>query len=138
MINLFKRPRSREVYAVTAGAMLGELWIFCKKEKSSLFFLSIPDNFNREVSRKKFDIGIKAGILQYIEKIPRDIYKESLEQFKVNESNNRCQQCDTPNVLGVSESRILPGQQHTLLDVPESTEGLLGPDEADDDLLRLG
>lgn len=95
-----KHPDKRNIYAITTGDYVGEMFIFIKSDETTHRFLSIPKNINRAVPKEKFEFGLKADIIEYIERIPRGVYKIVTAQYNHNEnSNNRWEQSNSPNVL---------------------------------------
>lgn len=90
MFNWFSHPLNRHIYAVTYGALLGEMLIFIKQENDLYCFLSMPENINRRISREQFEIAKKDGILEFVSKIPRSVKKISALQYQKNESYHRC------------------------------------------------
>lgn len=88
-INKFKkRPHERCTFAVTTGAYLGEILIFIKQTGDDYHFLSVPNNTNRIIPKEKFDFGIKNHILQFVERLPKDVYLITVKQYEKNEINN--------------------------------------------------
>ena len=87
MINfLFKKPhpKIRFVYAVTAGAYLGELLVYIETDSNSYKFLSLPSMINREIPIEKFKIGIEGKIVDIVKKLPRDIFNICKLQYQKN------------------------------------------------------
>jgi hypothetical protein len=84
------RPRSREIFAIQTGTYAGEMWIFCRKDKTSYSFLSIPVMENRNITKELYENGINGGVITFVEKIPRYVYSIAKKQFIHNEktSNN--------------------------------------------------
>lgn len=81
-----EHPQQRYIYAVTKGAYLGELLVFMTLENNSLSFLSLPDMKIREIPYDKFDYGLKEGIVDIVEKLPKDVYETCCVQYKKNKS----------------------------------------------------
>lgn len=92
MMNFFKKthPKKRHAYAITTGDYVGEIFVFIKENGEQYEFLSIPKNINRIVPKEKFEFGLEASIIEYVECIPRSVFKIIKAQFKSNENiNNR-------------------------------------------------
>jgi hypothetical protein len=77
-------PRQRYIYAVTAGAYLGELLVYIDTETSTHNFLSLPEMHIRKIPTEKFYLGIEQGIVDVVEKLPRKIYNTCKLQYKKN------------------------------------------------------
>ena len=80
-------PKLGKSYSVTTGAHVGKIFIFIKKDESDYYFLSVPDMVNHMVSKKDFDIGLKNGILEYLEKVPGYVRRTTKAQFEENEKS---------------------------------------------------
>jgi hypothetical protein len=90
VLNKFKtllnkpHPKPRFIYAVTAGAYLGELLVYVETTTSNYSFLSIPTMSVRVIPINKFEIGLKDGIVEVVEKLPASVYKVCTLQYKKN------------------------------------------------------
>ncbi len=62
-------------YAVLRGDYYGEIFVFFRQEEDTLFFVSLPKMHVRKVNVIKFNIGVRDGILDFINIIPKNIYK---------------------------------------------------------------
>ena len=76
-----KKPKKRNVYAVTKGDYLGEFFVYMDKEESSYVFLSLPDFRIRKVPINDFDSGVDEGVIDMVERLPRSVYIECQEQY---------------------------------------------------------
>jgi hypothetical protein len=79
-----KKPEIRCSYAVKHGFYAGEILIFIRKQQNSYEFLSIPKMLNRSIPCDKFNFGWDNGIIDFVEMIPKDIYKVVTRQFENN------------------------------------------------------
>lgn len=77
-------PKVGEAYAVGTGIYVGEMLVFVKKHSDNYLFLSIPKNINREVPIDKFDWAIKHKIAEFVERLPKSIYKVCVKQHEYN------------------------------------------------------
>lgn len=77
-----------ELYAVTAGTYIGEMLCFIEKVEHSYHFLSMPDNFNRTFTVDNWNRGIGLNVIEFVEKLPKDVYGVVEEQFKHNKKND--------------------------------------------------
>ena len=75
-----KHPRPRFVYAVTGGKYLGELLIYAKSDNSDYYFLTLPEMKSRIIPKEKFNFAIQEGIVETVQKIPKDVYNVCLKQ----------------------------------------------------------
>lgn len=87
MFSLFKHPKKRLVYAVTKGTYLGELWV-CVENTKSYKFLSLPEMHVRDIPKDKFDLGLKEGILDVVNKLPNYVYKVCYKQYLKNSASS--------------------------------------------------
>lgn len=80
------RPKPRVIYAVTAGAFLGELLIYAEEQNNAYNFLALPEMNIRVIPKDKFKFGIQNSILEIVEKLPRSVYKICYKQYKKNKA----------------------------------------------------
>jgi hypothetical protein len=85
-----KHPQIRYVYAVTAGAFLGELLVYMETITDNHCFLSLPTMTVRQVPVDKFALGIKENIVDVVEKIPAKVYNVCKLQYNKNKSKVSC------------------------------------------------
>jgi len=62
-------------YAVLRGDYYGEIFVFFHQEEDTLLFVSLPKMEIRRVNIIKFDIGVRDKILDFINFIPKNVYK---------------------------------------------------------------
>lgn len=79
-------PKARQVYAITTGTYVGEMFVFCKKDAENYHFLSIPKNVNRVIPIDKFDFALDNKIADYVDDLPSKIYQLCYKQFEYNRS----------------------------------------------------
>ena len=86
-----KHPKTQFIYAVTAGAYLGELLVYIEESDSSYNFLTLPDMTARQIPTDKFDMGLENSIVEAVEKLPTFVYKTCITQYKKNKggTNNK-------------------------------------------------
>jgi hypothetical protein len=77
-------PKRGYIYAVTKGTYLGELLVYCKTMNESHGFLSMPKMINRVIPVEKFQFGLDNGIVDVVERLPRNIYDTCLRQYNKN------------------------------------------------------
>ena len=76
-----------QVYAVGTGIFVGEMFVYVKKDNESYHFLSVPKNINRSVPVDKFEWAITHKIMEYVNRLPSDVYKICIAQYKYNVQN---------------------------------------------------
>jgi hypothetical protein len=62
-------------YGVLRGDYLGEIFVFFKEENDTMFFVSLPKMEIRKVDIAKFEIGVKEKILDFVNILPKDVFK---------------------------------------------------------------
>ena len=82
IVRYFKTPKRRDVHAVTSGDYIGELLVYMESVNGNFCFLSLPDMKVRIVPESDVYSGIDAGVLDKVEKLPRDVYAVCCEQYK--------------------------------------------------------
>ena len=95
----------KEIYAVQTGDYVGQMFAIVEINKDNIGCLSLPEMKNVKVPKESFDSGRNNDILSLVEELPKDIFKVVETQYFKNEnSDNRRQQLNTPNVLYSKES----------------------------------
>ena len=77
----------RPVYAITGGAYVGEFFVYIEKVKGDVMFLSIPKMEIRAVPYDKYILGMKDGIMDRVEDLPRGVYSICMSQYRKNKDN---------------------------------------------------
>lgn len=84
-MKLFKKfLRLGNTYACVTGDHVGKILIFVEKNSDSYGFLTIPNMQNLWVPKEKFDFGLDDDIIDYIERVPKDVRTVAIAQFKKN------------------------------------------------------
>ena len=95
----------KQIYAVETGDYVGQMFAVVEVNNDHVGCLSLPDMKNIKVPKESFDSGRNNDILSLVEELPKDVYKVVESQYFKNEnSDNRRQQLNTPNVLYSKES----------------------------------
>jgi len=81
-------PKKQFIYAVTGGVYLGELLVYMATSNNNHKFLSLPKMINRDIPVEKFTFGVDQKIVDTVEKLPVNIYKTCMQQFKKNEKEH--------------------------------------------------
>ena len=96
----------REVYAVETGDYVGQMFTIVDPKEDFIGCLALPLMENIKVPIDSFENGRNNDIIKFVEKLPRKVYSVVEAQYKKNEnSNNRRQQLNTPNI-SYSESSV--------------------------------
>jgi len=69
----FKRIKLGDMYACRVGDYAGKMLIYIDKNKHEYGFLASPTMENIWVPIDKFDFGIKGGIINYVERVPKEV-----------------------------------------------------------------
>ena len=89
----------RQVYAVETGDYVGQMFTIVEPKEDYVGCLALPSMENIKVPKESVENGRNSNIIKFIEKLPRNVYSVVEAQYKKNEnSNNRRQQLNTPNV----------------------------------------
>ncbi len=95
----------KQIYAIETGDYVGQMFAVVDVNKEHIGCLSLPEMKNIKVPKESFDSGRNNDILSLVEELPKDVYKVVESQYFKNEnSDNRRQQLNTPNVLYGKES----------------------------------
>lgn len=97
MLNFLKsifKPNNDKIkfgacYGVLHGQFVGELFIFMEEVNDVFCFLSIPNMKTREVPREKYDYAIQNGVLEYVERLPKNERTLCKLQYKSNNNENK-------------------------------------------------
>ena len=96
----------RDIYAVETGDYVGQMFAIVEPKDDVIGCLILPHMKNINVPIESFDTGRNEDIIKFVEKLPKDVYSVVEAQYRKNEnSNNRRQQLNTPNV-SYSESTV--------------------------------
>lgn len=79
-----KHPRKQYMYAVVTGDYCGEMLAFVESTSNTYNFISVPKNENRAVPADKFNLGIKNGLVETVEKLPGYVYSVLVKQYQYN------------------------------------------------------
>jgi len=95
----------KQIYAVETGDYVGQMFAVVEVNKDHVGCLSLPHMENIKVPKESFDSGRNNDILSLVEELPKDVFKVVESQYFKNENtDNRRQQLNTPNVLYSKES----------------------------------
>ena len=95
----------QQIYAVQTGDYVGQMFAVVDIQNDFIGCLSIPKLDNVIVPLEAFDSGRNNDIIKLVEELPNDVYEVVESQYNKNEnSDNRRQQFNTPNILYSKES----------------------------------
>lgn len=108
MINYFKdlvtskllkiNNLDRNIYAVSEGSYKGEFFVYINKDDNNYYFLSLPHNNTVIVPLDEFNTGLDKKVIQFLEKIPKNVYEICKAQYNESKSKdniNRLKQSAT-------------------------------------------
>lgn len=70
-----KKPKKRFLYAVKNGDHAGKFIAYIDTLQDCYCFLAVPGNEKLKIPIQDFENGIESGIVDFVEKLPRDVYK---------------------------------------------------------------
>ncbi len=73
-------------YACQTGIHTGKMLIYIDKNSNQYGFLASPMMENVWIPIEKFDFGIKYGIIEYVERVPKIVRTVAETKFKDNKS----------------------------------------------------
>lgn len=76
-----KKPRCRNLYAVKHGDHAGKFLAYIQSSKDTHHFLTIPGNECLEIPIADFENGIDNKIVDFVEIIPRSVFKVVKAQY---------------------------------------------------------
>lgn len=92
---LKKRRLSRGIYAVRQGTHKGHFFVYISTVEDKHNFLVLPYNTTESVNVKEFEEGVDKKIVDYIEKLPKNVYEICCAQYnesKAKDDINRLKQ----------------------------------------------
>ena len=95
-----KDPLNRNIYVVRSGTYKGEFFVYINTNEEVVNFLSLPNNNPIEMTKDKFDVGLKNKIVELIEKLPYNVYEICQAQYneaKAKSNINRLKQPVAPS-----------------------------------------
>lgn len=79
-----KKIKLGDTYACQMGDYAGRLLIYIDKNNHEYGFLSTPSMENVWVPIDKFELGVKNGIIEYVERVPKSV--KVVAKFKFGEN----------------------------------------------------
>lgn len=81
----FSKLKLGSTYACQTGIHAGKLLIFMESKGDDYAFLSVPTMENALIPKKEFDFGLNNSIIEYVERVPKEVRKVTQAQYKSNE-----------------------------------------------------
>jgi hypothetical protein len=78
-----------DLYAISEGDYAGCFFVLVKKKPKQCGFLAIPLMENVWGSEEVFDKGVEAGIIEYVERVPKIVRKTVTLKFTDNEKSKQ-------------------------------------------------
>lgn len=85
---LNKDKHARKIYAVREGTLKGNFIVYISTTENSLNFLVLPDNDVMSITEKEFEQGVQNKIVDYIEKLPHNVYEICCAQYNESKARN--------------------------------------------------
>ena len=87
---MIKKLRQGDMYACHHGQFAGQMFCFICRDKKELTynFLRMPDMITTAIPQKDFDDGLSQGVIKFMEKVPKYVFKVIEAQYKKNENTN--------------------------------------------------
>ena len=89
-MKLFRKNKETDIqecnlYVVDAGTYGGDYLVLIQKQSNDLTFLVLPEIQKRTIEITVFQRGIDNGVVKFLEKLPKSIFKTCKLQFdKIN------------------------------------------------------
>ena len=77
-----QKPKERYLYAVKNGDYAGHFIAFINRIDSKYIFLTLPNNQKLEVPIKDFEEGIEKELLEFVEVMPKYVFKVIKAQYE--------------------------------------------------------
>ena len=98
----------RKIFAVREGSYKGNFFVFISEDQDNYNFLILPENNVTSVKKKQFKQGVDKKIVDYIEKIPHNVYEICCAQYnesKAKQNINRLKQSTAPGGVDIRERK---------------------------------
>ena len=107
--SLLERDKlKRRIYAVREGTYKGNFIVYINTTGEDYNFLMLPFNEPLTMSQNDFNSGIDKKIVDYIEKIPHNVYEICCAQYnesKAKQNINRLKQPATSSGVDIGERK---------------------------------
>jgi len=90
IFDFFNKMKKGSVYAVQIGDYVGQFFNYIKEDADNYIFISTPDVKIVKVPKKEFDFALNNDIIEYVETLPRNIFKVVKAQYQqLSETNGK-------------------------------------------------
>ena len=105
---LSKSKLERKIFAVRQGTYKGNFLVYINKNEEQYNFLMLPHNEAITISKAEFESGLDKKIVDYIEKLPNNVYEICCAQYnesKAKDNINRLKQSATSSGVDSGEHK---------------------------------
>ena len=95
----------RNIYAVNEGSYKGEFFVYINKDDNNYYFLSLPHNNAVVITIDEFNTGLEKNIIQFLEKIPSNVYEICKAQYNEAKSKDNINRLKQPAPSRSMDSR---------------------------------
>lgn len=99
---------NRSIYAVRQGTHKGHFFVYINTVDKKHNFLVLPYNTTESVPVEEFERGLKKKIVDYIEKLPKNVHEICCAQYnesKAKDDINRLKQSAAPSSVDRRERK---------------------------------
>lgn len=96
----------RKIFAVREGSYKGNFFVYISQDSDNYNFLILPENDATTITKDQFKQGINKKVVDYIEKIPHNVYEICCAQYnesKAKQNINRLKQSTTSSGVDIGE-----------------------------------
>ena len=72
-----------DVFAVQTGDFAGQMFYFMEQTETDYIFIAAPEIKIQKVPIEKFDFAKEHDIIEYVENLPRKIFKVVKKQYEI-------------------------------------------------------
>lgn len=98
----------RKIYAVREGTHKGNFLVYINSDEENHNFLTLPYNNVLSVPKKQFEDGINNKVVDYIKKLPHNVYNICCAQYnetKTKSDIDRLKQSPAPSSVDSGERK---------------------------------
>ena len=90
-------PKKRGIYCILGGNYGGEFFVFLEEAENNFTFISLPNKEVRHVPKNSFNMGIKNKLVEYIECLPKRVFKVVEKEYNLLNTINEHSSTKTNN-----------------------------------------
>ena len=111
LTKIFNRNEyNRCCYAIIQGKYKGNFFVYINHDEDNFNFLSLPENQPFTIPTPVFKQGLKSKIVEYIEKLPYNVYEICVAQYNETTAKNNINRLKQPAPPSSVDNRKLPEQ----------------------------